>query len=62
MSIIDKISMSFLGAVFIFSAVLYTDYITKRNAMLRDVMFCMDDDNSMEAYKSCVDEYRDKRY
>jgi len=62
MNIIDKISVVFLSAVFMFSAVLYTDYITKRNAMLRDVMFCMDDDNSMEAYKSCVAEYREKRY
>jgi hypothetical protein len=62
MNIIDKISVGFFGAVFIFSAVLYTDYITKRNTMLRDVMFCMEDDNSMEAYKSCVDEYREKRY
>ena len=62
MNIIDKISVVFLSAFFIFSVVLYTDYITKRNAMLRDVMFCMGDDNSMEAYKSCVAEYREKRY
>lgn len=62
MNIIDKISLVFLGTVFIFSAVFYTDYITKRNDMLRDIMFCMDDDNSMEAYKSCAAEYREKRY
>ena len=62
MNIIDKISVGFLGTAFIFSVALYTDYITKRNAMLRDVMFCMEDDNSMEAYKSCVEEYREKRY
>ena len=62
MNIIDKISWAFLGAVFIFAAVLYTDYTVKRNAVMRDIMFCMDDDNSMEAYKSCVAEYREKRY
>jgi hypothetical protein len=56
MNVVDKVAVFFLTGIFIFSTVWYTDYITKRNAMLRDIMVCMGDDNSLESYKGCAKE------
>ena len=53
---LEKFSWVVLSGVFIFSAWKYFDNVSERNAMLREVMTCMEDDKSRESYNRCFKE------
>ena len=53
---LEKLSLIVLSGVFIFSAWKYFENLSERNAMLRDVMICMEDDRSRESYDRCFKE------
>ena len=60
---VDTVKEFFLAGSIVIAAALitYNFYVAPRDAMLNEVMTCMDGDRSRLAYDQCFEEYAEQR-